>query len=684
MATANSSLNIAELDFDQIKSNFKQYLKGQDKFNDYNFEGSVISQILDLLAYNTHYNAYYLNMIANEMFLDTSVKRGSVISHAKLLNYTPSSSRAATAVINVKFNGTTSPNFTIPKYTKFYSHAIDNVNYPFVTLEEVTVTTVNNSAQFNGVKIYQGQPVRYTYQVNTIQNPSLTFTLPDSDVDTTTLSVLVYDSSQSTTFNKFELSTSHLLLDNTTQVYFLQESLDGKYQIYFGDGILGKTLTTGNVITVEYLTTKGSAPNGAYKFTLMDKIGTYTGIIIDGTGIDTQVATGGNEKESIASIKYAAPKAYAAQNRAVTKSDYLELLKRDNPIVPIQAVNVWGGEEMNPPQYGKMFICIKPVGGYSITASQKYRLINEYIKPFGVITVFPEIVDIDYTFIKISSNILYYKNKSIFDPVALKNLLKLSILNFCEQTLNTFDSSFILPDLITTIKNVDKSIITSESTVSLQKRVLPIFNTFNSFTLEFGTPIKKGSLSSEYFDYVSVGGNTIIKNVQIEESPTVYNIIESLSIINGGAGYSSVPTITIYGDGTGATAIAELTNGSISNISIINQGKNYTQAVVVVSGGGGSGAEIVPVFSGNVVSLRSFYYNNNIKVILQQNIGEINYSAGVVKLNNFNPYQINNLLGYMAITVVPESTIFYSTKDKIITLDIMDDSAITLNVQSKA
>jgi hypothetical protein len=679
MATANSSLNIAELDFDQIKYNFKQYLKGQDKFNDYDFEGSVISQVLDILAYNTHYNAYYLNMVANEMFLDTSVKRGSVISHAKLLNYTPSSPRAATAVINVKFNGTTSPNFTIPKYTKFYSHAIDNVNYPFVTLEEVTVTTVNNSAQFNGVKIYQGQPVRYTYQVNTIQNPSLTFTLPDSDVDTTTLSVLVYDSSQSTTFNKFELSTSHLLLDNTTQVYFLQESLDGKYQIYFGDGILGKTLTTGNVITVEYLTTKGSAPNGAYKFTLMDKIGTYSGTIIEAT----QVATGGLEKESISSIKYAAHKAYASQNRAVTKSDYLELLKRDNQIVPIQAVNVWGGEEMDHPQYGKMFICIKPVGGYSITASQKYRLINEYIKPFGVITVTPEIVDIDYTFIKIASNILFNKNQSIFDSVALKNLLKLSILSFCEKTLNTFDSSFILPDLITTIKNTDKSIITSESTISLQKRFLPIFNTTNSFTLDFSTAIKKGSLTSGFFDIVDLVSNNIIKNVLIEESPTTYNVIESIEIVTEGSGFTSVPTITIYGDGTGATAIAEVTNGKLTNIKVINPGKNYTQAVVAVSGGGGSGALLVPQFSGNVVTLRSFYYNNGIKIISQENIGEINYATGIVKINNFTPYQINNLLGYMSITIIPESTIFYSTKDKIITLDMMDDSAIVLNVQAK-
>jgi hypothetical protein len=237
--------------------------------------------------------------------------------------------------------------------------------------------------------------------------------------------------------------------------------------------------------------------------------------------------------------------------------------------------------------------------------------------------------------------------------------------------------------LITTIKNTDKSIITSESTISLQKRFLPIFNTTNSFTLDFSTAIKKGSLTSGFFDIVDLVSNNIIKNVLIEESPTTYNVIESIEIVTEGSGFTSVPTITIYGDGTGATAIAEVTNGKLTNIKVINPGKNYTQAVVAVSGGGGSGALLVPQFSGNVVTLRSFYYNNGIKIISQENIGEINYATGIVKINNFTPYQINNLLGYMSITIIPESTIFYSTKDKIITLDMMDDSAIVLNVQAK-
>jgi hypothetical protein len=677
MASANSSVNIAELDFDAIKNNFKDYLRGQDKFFDYDFESSVISTVLDLLAYNTHYNAYYLNMVANESFLDTAVKRSSTVSHAKLLNYTPSSRRAAKASLNIKFNGVPAPDVNIPKYTKFYSQAIDNTNYSFVTLDAITTTTSNGVAQFYSIPVYQGQLVKYTFNVNMIQNSTSTFTIPDTDVDTTTLTVLVYDNSQSTVFNKFELASNHLTLDNTSQVYFLQEALNGNFEIYFGDGVLGKSLTTGNVITVEYLTTKGEAPNGAYKFILMDNVAG------ESNKIDvTEVASGGQERESIQSIKFSAPKAYASQNRAVTKSDYLELLKRDNPILPIQSVNVWGGEDMTPKQFGKMFICIKPNGGYSLSASQKYRLINEYIKPFSVITITPEIVDVDYTFLKLSSNIYFDRNRSIFDAVQLSSLLKLAILDFCNTTLNTFDSVFILPNLITTIKNIDASIITCESTVSLQKRFLPIFNTINTHEFKFESSIVKGSLDSDYFDYLDTNRN-IVQNVKIEESPAVFNVIESAQIISGGSGYTSIPSVTIFGDGTGAIATAEVTNGTITAVTVTTSGLNYTQAVAVVSGGGGSGASIIPILSGNIIKLRAYYYINNVKTVLLDDVGTIVYSTGVVSLTKFNPYNINNLLGQFSITVTPESTIISSTQDKIITLDIMDNTSITINIKPK-
>lgn len=679
MASANSSLNIAEIDFDSIKTNFKTFLKSQSQFSDYNFEGSVISSVLDLLAYNTHYNAMYLNMVANEMFLDTSLKRSSVISHSKLLNYTPVSAKTPKAVVNIEFTGVSSPTFTIPKYTKFYSESINNVNYPFITLQAYSVNTIDGNAIFPEVELFQGQVLTYSFTANLLQNPSSIFKIPDGSLDLSTLLVRVYDSAQSTTYTTYSLSTDHLTLDNNSTVYFIQESLDGFYEIYFGDGVLGKSLISGNVVVVEYVSTNAGSSSGAKHFTLMYNLGSYTSTIIN----TVMSAYGGSAKESIESIKYNAPKSYASQNRAVTKSDYIQLLSNDNSIVPIDAINIWGGEEQTPPQYGKLFLCIKPKGGYGLTASQKYRLINEVIKPFSIITVIPEIVDVDYTFVRISTNVLYDKVDTTYSVVDLQILIKANIINFCNSSLNSFDSMFIFPDLISTIKNTDKSIITSESVIRLQKRFSPIFNMDNSVTFAFNVALKKNSFLSDLFSYFDENTGNIISNVTLEEAPTISNVVQDIQIINQGSGYITPPTVSILGDGTGAIATAELTNGQISSISILNSGLNYTQAVVIISGGGGSGGTAIPTLSGNSVKLRSIYYVNGIKTILRENVGEINYSSGTVTLNKFNPYELLNPLGYMSISVEPSSTIFYSTKDKILSLDLLDNSSINITLTQK-
>lgn len=679
MASANSSLNIAEIDFDSIKSNFKTFLKSQSQFADYNFEGSVISSVLDLLAYNTHYNAMYLNMVANEMFLDTSVKRSSVISHSKLLNYTPVSSKTSKAVVNIEFTGVSSPTFTIPKYTKFYSEAINNVNYPFITLQAYSVNVINGNANFPEVELFQGQVLTYSFTSDLLQNPSSLFKIPDGTLDLSTLLVRVYDSAQSTNYTTYNLSTDHLTLDKNSAVYFIQESLDGFYEIYFGDGVLGKSLISGNVVVVEYVSSNSGASDGAKNFTLMYNLGSYNSVIIN----TLLSAYGGAAKESIESIKYNAPKSYASQNRAVTKSDYIQLLSNDNSIIPIDAINIWGGEEQTPPEYGKLFLCIKPKGGFGLTASQKYRLINEVIKPFSIVTVIPEIVDVDYTFVRILSNVLYDKASTTYSEVDLQSLIKANIISFCDSSLNSFDSMFIFPDLISTIKNSDNSIITSESVIRLQKRFSPIFNMVNSVTFNFNVALKKNSFLSDLFSYLDENSGNIISNVTLEEAPTISNVVQDIQIINPGSGYITPPTVSILGDGTGAIATAELTNGQISSISILNSGINYTQAVVIISGGGGSGGTAIPILSGNSVKLRSIYYVNGIKTILQDNVGEINYSSGTVTLNKFNPYELLNPLGYMSISVEPSSTIFYSTRDKILSLDLLDNSSINITLTPK-
>lgn len=679
MANANTSINIGELDFDQIKSNLKTYLKSKNTFNDFDFEASNISTILDILAYNTHYNAYYLNLVANEMFLDTALKRSSVISHAKLLNYTPYSVSSSKALVNITFNGIQTPTFTIPKYTRFYSEALDNINYPFVNLQSAVVTTVNNIAQFNDIELYQGQAVRYTFNVDTVQNPKLTFKIPDTNVDVSTISVHVFDTAQSSTFKIYTLNNNTLQLDSTSQVFFLQEGLDGNYEIYFGDGILGKTLISQNVVVVEYLTTKASIPNGVSKFTLVDDIGSFTSIKITAT----QSAIGGKEKESINSIKFTAPKVYSAQNRAVSKEDFIQLINNKNTEFPIEAINVFGGEELDDPQYGKVFLSIKPKGGYSLSNNQKYTILNDIIKPFAIVTTIPEFIDPEYTYIKLKVDGLYNKNISIYDIGQMGTIIKYTVYNFISSTLNTFNSVFSLTDLTQQIKNADQSIITADTSVVLEKRIFPKLNVKNSFTIKYNLPVEKGTLYSSFFDYLDPITGNVIPNVQIEETPTSLSYINTITVSSSGNGYTDTPTITILGDGKNATATATVYNGKITAINVTNKGYGYTQAVIQISDAQGSGAIAYVNFSNTIVPLRSYYYNNSIKTIVQDDVGSIEYSTGIVKLKDILPNYINNTTGYLSIVVKPTSAIFYSEKNTIITMDIQDSSSMVINLTSR-
>ena len=336
---ANSSVSLVGLDFDSIKNNLIQYLQSQDTFKDYNFLGSGLNTLLDVLAYNTQYNAFYLNMVANEMFLDTALQRSSVVSHAKLLDYVPKSAIAPTSFTNVVFNGVTDSSFTIPAYTNFMSESINGINYNFVTTNNLTVNTntTNNTATFNNVEIKQGLPTTYTFTVSSTTNPNYVFELPDADIDTSTIQVAVQVSSTNTSYQIFNESTTFLSLDGSSLVYFLDESLDGNYQISFGDGILGKQLSDGNIIKVGYIVTQGSSASGANNFVLMDSINqNYSSVVVT----PIVPASNGSDKETIDSIKYQAPKSFAAQNRAVTKDDYITLIQQNTIGITFDAVNV--------------------------------------------------------------------------------------------------------------------------------------------------------------------------------------------------------------------------------------------------------------------------------------------------------------------------------------------------------
>jgi len=685
MAGANSNIQITDLDFNEIKTNLRKFLQSQDTLKDYNYEGSALSTLLDILAYNTQYNAYYLNMVANEMFLDSAIQRSSVVSHAKLLGYVPRSAAAPSAKVNVQFNQVTDSSLTLPKFTTFLSEAIDGVNYKFVTVTDATVNTSDNTATFSNVTIKQGEPVSLRFNYNSATNASSIFELPDTNIDTSSITVSVQQSSSNSYTQVYTLADDFMSLDNSSTVYFLQEAVNGYYQIYFGDGVLGKSLSDGNIVTVSYIITKGTSSYGANSFVLMDSISGYSNTVVT----PVQSATQGSEKETVESIKYTAPKAYAAQGRAVTKEDYIYLIQNNSGIFPIDAVNVWGGEENDPPVYGTVFVAIKPAGGYTLTNAQKNIIEEEIIKPISVLTVKPKIVDVDYNYLVINSNVLYDPKLTTLTSSQLENNILDAIKVFSTDTLNSFNSTFKLSSLITAVQSVSPAIITNDANLNIQKRFIPNFNTTTTYTFDFGVPLKKDIFSKSVslnptFQVRDPSNLNIIRDtVYLEETPSSTTYIEKIDVINPGFNFTEVPTITILGDGQGATAEAVIVNGQIQSINIINSGVGYTQAIVQITGGGGILASAVAILAGNIGTLRTFYYFNGVKTILNSNAGTVNYADGIVTLTDFLPYEVNNDSGVLSLQVVPDTTLISSSRDKIVTLDISDVNAINVNITAK-
>ena len=348
-----TNLRIAELDFDTIKQNLKEFLQNQDEFTDYDFEGSGLSVLLDILAYNTHYNAYLANMLVNESFLDSAVKRNSAVSIAKHLGYTPASARGARAIIDVTVNSVpgTPTTLTLDRFTPFTT-TINGVAYTFLNLNAVTATPTNSSYVFNNLTIVEGRFNQQSY-VAVQPGPAEKFEITETNVDTSTLLVTVQNSSTDLTTRAFTLSEDITGVDDDSLVYFLQENPFGRYEVFFGDGVIGKKLDPGNIISIRYLVSSGVETNVSDLITQ-----SFTTTTIGGSSnvnITTESnSTSGSNKETITSIKFKAPLVNAAKNRAVTAEDYLALIT--SRFSEAESVSVWGGEENDPPIYGKVFI----------------------------------------------------------------------------------------------------------------------------------------------------------------------------------------------------------------------------------------------------------------------------------------------------------------------------------------
>jgi hypothetical protein len=471
-----TKLEISELDFDGIKANLKTFLSQQDEFTDYNFEGSGMSVLLDTLAYNTHYLAYNANMLANEMYLDSADLRSSVVSLAKQVGYTPTSCTASTAVLNVLVNGATGSSLTMSRGTKFTT-TVDSQSYSFVNNADVSITPTDGVFQFSNLTVYEGSYLNYKYTVNT-SDIDQRFIVPNNTVDTTTLTVKVQESSSDSTTSTYTLATGITELDSTSKVYFLQEVENGRFEVYFGDGVLGKSVADGNIIILEYINCNRDAPNGATTFVLSGTIGGFP----SATVTTASNASGGTGLESITSIKYNAPRDYTAQDRAVTAEDYKVLVK--DLYANAQSVQVYGGEDAETPDYGKVYISIKAKSGSNLTVKTKESIITN-LKKYAIASVTPIIIDPETTYITLVVNFKYNSGITTKDVTTLQTNVLSKIAIYGADTLENFTGMFRYSKLIENINSADTSILSNITTVKMYKYFTPTLNSALKYTLNF-------------------------------------------------------------------------------------------------------------------------------------------------------------------------------------------------------
>ena len=555
----SSKLEISQLNFDQIKANLKQYLSNQNTFKDYDFEGSGMAVLLDLLAYNTHYLAYNANIAANEMFIDTADLRPSIVSLAKALGYTPNSARAPIADLNVVVNGATGATLTMNAGTQFTT-TVDNVNYNFVTIGSNTISPVDGVYTFTNLKVYEGTFVSFNYTANTT-DVDQKFLINSENADTTTLTVQVQESATDTTTNTYTRATSITELDSDSKVYFLQESDDGKFEVYFGDGVVGKAIENGNIVILKYVVTNKAAANGASSFSLSGNIGGNTNVTIT---VNSNAANG-SEPETKESIKFKAPKSYAAQDRAVTVNDYK--IKVEEIYANANSVSAWGGEDNDTPFYGRVYISIKPISGSTLTETNKNDIITQ-LKRFSVASVTPVIVDPETTSVLLTSTIKYDEKQTTKTSDEIKTLVTNAVTNYNTNTLQKFDSVLRYSKLLETIDDADSSILSNITTLKLRKSFTPTLSTSTNYTVNF---------SNALFNPHS-GHNTAAGGILSSTGFKVANDDNIYFFDDDGAGnvrrYYLVGSVRTYVDNTagtityssGSIAINALTIASIENI----------------------------------------------------------------------------------------------------------------------
>jgi|DEB0MinimDraft_6_1074348.scaffolds.fasta_scaffold00358_8 hypothetical protein len=617
----NERLTVTDLDFDDIKASLKRFLNSQSEYTDYDFESSGLSVLLDVLAYNTHYQSFYLNMIANESFLDTASSREALVSLAKGIGYTPRSVTGAIAYVNLQFNpndlggeinGEASPisrlgtEVTIPKGSVFTTELSDKT-YSFVTTDSYVARPVANTTggywigdtASSGIVPYVATDVKITQGVFSsaqyIYNSQLDqqYIIPSTGVDTSTITVLVTDSISTTSTKVYTKADNYTNLDGDSLVFFISEGADQRFEIYFGDGVIGKKPLDGSIIDITYAVPEPEAGNGATVFKSDAIRSPFYGIggstITYSPSVSTVInASGGRDRQTAESIRFLAPLNYESQNRVVTKQDYVTAIRTEYP--QVETVSVWGGEEDNVPIYGNVYVAIKPTEGYFLSSTEKRKITDQILKPKSVFGITPIIVDPEYIYLKIVSNITWNPRLTGLTEYTLRNGIRQEILDFGDIQLEKFDEPFRYSPFTSMIDDYDSGIVGNLTTIQMRKQFKPLVGTSSNYTIDFDNRITPGEMTSSNFTYNGYTGCTLS-----DQSGTI-------NIIAG---------------------------------------------------------------------------SNN---IIAENIGTIDYTTGVVNINAFNPTSIG-VGGFLSIIVTPRINDVFVGRGKILTI-ISDDLTLTMQQET--
>ena len=570
MATVKSSqVNITDLDFDNISKNLKNYLKGQSTLKDYDFEGSNISLLIDLLAYSSHVSAFNANMVASELFLDTAQIRKNVVSRAKEIGYTPTSATASMATIDLQVNnpligGNTPTSLTLNRGHKFKT-VFDGMNYPYVLLETQTITPLNGVFKFEDLKIYQGTMNSDIFAYNgQIQNQR--FPLTEELVDTSSITVTVQSTGGSS--SAWSRSTDISAVDSDSKVWYVQENDQGLFEVYFGDGVVSAEPLDGDTITISYLVTNEVHTDGSSIFAMTDSVGGN----MDVTLLTKINSSGGKDKESVESIKFAASKFYTSQNRLVTVDDYKSKLQTLYP--GADSISIWGGEDNDPPQYGKIFIAIKPSQTINKLTSSEKVILKEKLRTLNMLTVRPELVDADVIDILVTTNFKYNPRATTKTVSELETLVRAAIITHDSTYLSGFDSIFRHSVLATDIDNAESSILSNITTVKLRKTITPTLSQSKGYTIEFG--------SGNPFYNPHTGHNKAGGGIIDTTGFTVSGFTDTFFFDDDGEGnlrrYSLTGSTRVYADNQAGTV--DYSNGKITTTGINIIGTSNTDGTI--------------------------------------------------------------------------------------------------------